>query len=507
MLAGLIQAVERGGEAAQTNLLFLWTLREASRANAQFAPIVRSVAAATRGRLDAVASALRGAEAPSPPISPNQTDRTLLDQLNLTLIRARRTTGRYADSRFPAYISSLEAYREFPTLERAEIEDNVIAVCAAGAAVDFFTATSATTTGRPLLVPHNRSELDALTTFSTAHRPEMASASDANDDPFGLTLRLMPSGRLIGAPMDGANSVLATYDTNAIRENVWDTWDYIISQVFVEFPTAKGPCPVETIHATPAFGLILLTKYMVQRGLDPSQSNVKQLLVTGSWIGPTTRRWLERTWKVPLYTTYSCSELIGSAVECGAHPGRYHFSSNIFPEVLDDHGQQVDVGSNGRIHLTGLYPFHQAAVLMRYNIGDWGRWHGSGPCTCGDRRLALDMLGRTRDVLTFEFRSGRKVSIAPVPVRNALDRFDYVPRIPRPQYRLRIVPDTIPRLEVDVECFSLAGPVWRETTRNAIAAAILEEDAGIAELVENGEVTLEVRLFFRSGITQLSSVI
>jgi hypothetical protein len=506
-LGGSIETSSGADPAAQRGLLFLWTLREAARTPGQFAPFVRSVAAAAPEQLVAAAALLQGKSGAASPASRGLDERTQLDQLNLTLTRARRLAPRYADPRFPNYISSLEAYRGLPTLERAEIEQNTAAICAAGAAVDFFTATSATTTGRSLLVPHNRSELAALTAFSAPTRPGTEAAGDPHDETFGMTLRLMPSGRLIGAPIGAANSVLATYDTNAIRENVWDTWDYIIGQVFVEFPTAQGSRPIETIHSTPAFGLILLTKYMLQRGLDPSESRVKLLLVTGSWIGRSTRQWLERAWKAPVYTTYSCSELVGSAVECSVHPGRYHFSANIFPEILDERGRQVQIGGSGRIHLTGLYPFHQSAVLMRYNIGDWGRWHGNTPCACGDHKPTLDMLGRTRDVLKFETRSGASVEIAPVPTRNALDRFDCVPKIPRPQYRLRVVGDTTPRLEVDVECFALAGPAWRQKTRDAIIAAILEEDTDIARLVESGEIALDVKLFYRSGITQLTSVI
>jgi hypothetical protein len=219
------------------------------------------------------------------------------------------------------------------------------------------------------------------------------------------------------------------------------------------------------------------------------------------------REWLESVWKVPLYTTYSCSELVGSAAECTVHPGRYHFSSNVFPEILGEDGAHVGIGKSGRIHLTGHYPFHQSAVFPRYNIGDWGRWYGIGACACGERKPTLAMLGRTRDVLHVHTRSGAIASTAPVPTRNALDRFECVPKIPRPQYRLRAVPGTVPRLQVDIECFALAGVAWRQRMREAIACAILEEDRTIAALVGSSEIAPDVQLFFRSSITQMTSVI
>ena len=175
---------------------------------------------------------------------------------------------------------------------------------------------------------------------------------------------------------------------------------------------------------------------MLQRGLDPSETAVKSLLVTGAWIGPTTWRWLEEAWGASLETTYSCSELVGSALACAMKRGRYHFAANLVAEVLDDDGRSVAHGEQGRIHLSGLYPFHRSAIFLRYDVGDWGRWGAADSCGCGLHGASFEMLGRTPDVLRLTSSDGTRWSIPPIPVRNALDRFDCVPKIPRPQYRL-----------------------------------------------------------------------
>jgi hypothetical protein len=215
-------------------------------------------------------------------------------------------------------------------------------ICANRAPVDFYTATSSTSTGRALLVPHCRAEYRAL-------------GADPNGG--GAPTRQLVRNDVAadaGGPADGCaarrrGTILATYEANAVRETRVDIWDYIAGQVFIDFPSPSGGRPVTTIHATPALGLILLTKYMLQRGIDPRESAVRSLVVTGSWIGPETARWLAEAWDGRLDTTYSCSELTGGVVACPKHRGRYHFAANLLTEVLDDAGHPVAYGKQGRI--------------------------------------------------------------------------------------------------------------------------------------------------------------
>ncbi|MGJ5079291.1 hypothetical protein [Bradyrhizobium sp. HKCCYLS3013] len=509
-IATLFSQCSRGDQRLMSASLFISTLREHAGTPDRLSEFMAWLATAAPQRAARVADLLSAVEsyrgdqielaaALDSFADHIGTPELARDFINLTLAHAERTCARYSDPRYPAAVSSLDDFQALPTLRRRELEMDLPSICADGEPIDFYTATSATTTGRSLLVPHCRAEHAALSDWGL-----MGETAPA---PSGMTLRLMPAGRLIGAPLGASDTVLATYETNALHENVWDLWDYIAGQVFAEFPSPKGTRQIETIHATPSFGLILLTKYMLQRGLSPRQSAVRTLLVTGSWIGPVTRRWLEDSWGAQLHTVYSCSELVGGAVECPAQPGRYHFAPNLYPEVLDAQGRQVAEGAQGGIHLTALYPFQRSAAFLRYEVGDWGRWGGRGPCPCGLHGPAIELLGRTTDVLTVTSADGTRWPIPPVPIRNALDRFDCVPKIPRPQYRLRIEPGNRIELRVDVECYALAGADWQYRTRNAIAAAILDEDRSIGGLASAGELNLDVNLFSRSKLTNISSVI
>lgn len=501
------------GRSARATAQFVWSLAERC-SESDPAQGVRTLATA-RPEMAAAAAALIEAtadadgaaiETAAAQIAANEAefDAEMLGFLDRTIHRARRLCPRYAD--WPAALDSLDSFRRLPRLTRAELDADIAQVCARGEPVDYFTATSATTTGQALLVPHSLAELQHLDAYANGLARPFGAAPPTGDGPAlaGMTLRLMPAGRLIGSPSADGRTVIAAYETNAARENIFDLWDYIIGQVFVEFPTPEGGKPIDTIHATPAFGLILLTRYMLQRGIDPATSAVRHLIVSGSWIGRHTRRWLAEAWGATVHNTYSCSELTGAAVETPGQPGRYRFGAHVHAEIVDpDTGEQVGPGEEGRIVLSGTWPFHRAAVLLRYENGDWGRWIGPG----ADGFPEFEMLGRTRDLVRFRDRQGTPLTIASVPIREALDGFGFVPRIPRPQFLVEVEQGPVPTVRLDVECYAIAGPAWRVRSEEAIRAAVLDQLPALRRACENGDARLVVGLHFRSRLTNRSSVI
>jgi hypothetical protein len=496
---------------------FMWSLAERCRGldPAETIGAVQALAAARPGLARAatalaeaiVAGQPRAIEAAAALVEEEGSEAEMLGFLDRTLYRGRALCPRYAG--WPAALDSMETFRSLPILTRADLDADIASVCAAGAPVDYFTATSATTTGQALLVPHAMDELHSLAAYAEG----LARAPGGGEEfleggtsPLGgMTLRLMPAGRLIGSPSADGRTVVATYETNAARENIFDLWDYIIGQVFLEFPTSGGPLPINTIHATPAFGLILLTKYMLQRGIDPASSGVRHLIVSGSWIGRHTRRRLQQSWNAVLHNTYSCSELTGAAVEVPGHPGRYRFGAHVHLEIVDaDTAEPVPIGGEGKVVLSGTYPFHQSAVLLRYENGDWGRWIGVPE---GSSFGEFEMLGRTRDIQRLEDRQGRRLVIGSVPIREALDAFDFVPKIPRPQFVVRVEDGKVPIVRFEVECYAIAGAIWRRSSEEAVQAAILEQLSALRDSWQQGDVEVAVRLFYRSRLTNSSAVI
>lgn len=499
------------GRSARGMAQFVWSLADRCAASDAAAEVASLAAARPQIAGDAAALIEAVAEGDSASVEraaarittgEADADAEMLGFLDRTIHRARRLCPRYAD--WPAALDSLEGFRTLPRLTRAELDADIGQVCARGEAVDYFTATSATTTGQALLVPHAMAELNHLAAYADGLAHPFGAPREDAPALAGMTLRLMPAGRLIGSPSADGRTVVAAYETNGARENIFDLWDYIIGQVFVEFPTAEGSKPIDTIHATPAFGLILLTRYMQQRGIDPASSAVRHLIVSGSWLGRHTRRWLEDSWNAAVHNTYSCSELTGAAVETPGRPGCYRFGAHVHAEVIDpDTGRHVAPGEEGRIVLSGTFPFHRAAVLLRYENGDWGRWLGLGD----DGFSEFQMLGRTRDILRFRDRQERPITLASIPVREALDGFGFVPKIPRPQFVMRVDDARVPHVTIDVECYAIAGGAWRARSQEAIRAAVLAEMPELAAACEAGDAELSVGLHFRSKLTNRSSVI
>jgi phenylacetate-CoA ligase len=88
------------------------------------------------------------------------------------------------------------------------------------------------------------------------------------------------------------------------------------------------------------------------------------------------------------------------------HSGKLHVASEVvLLEVVDDAGDPVPPGAEGRIVLTPLYGI--AMPMIRYDIGDRGALSAE-PCGCGRMLPLLDGLyGRVRNV--FRFSDGTSV--------------------------------------------------------------------------------------------------
>jgi phenylacetate-coenzyme A ligase PaaK-like adenylate-forming protein len=396
-----------------------------------------------------------------------------------------------------AAIRSVADFRELPLLERDTVRERLVDLCPRGLEPSSYTATSGTSTGHPLLVPRRAQEGRARAEYRISTR----AAKPQADPGDGLVLRLHPAGRVfrnLGTPRELGFMFLP----NSANELTWDNWDAIISQIFASFPSETGQERIRILHATPAFGLTLLTRHMLQRGVPPSETEVRQLIVTGSHVPVHKRAWLAQTWNASFLTTFSCSEIPGWASECARHPGRYHFDHTLFPEVVQaDSSAHVEPGEEGRLVLTGIHPFQSACALLRYVVGDWARWLGYERCDCGVFAPTIEHLGRASRIVRMRLGSGACLTLSPVPVSEALAAFDFVPDVPRAQFHYRATGNQ--RLELHVECYHLRTPEWEQRTTQLVRQAVLAREPQLAQhaleftvrLRRRGELTthLEVR--------------
>jgi phenylacetate-CoA ligase len=106
---------------------------------------------------------------------------------------------------------------------------------------------------------------------------------------------------------------------------------------------------------------------------------------------------IAQTFRARAYEEYGAVENCMLATEC--EEGNLHASLDFgIIEIVDDTGNPVPPGVEGRVLCTGL--LNHVQPLIRYDIGDCAVWSGE-PCACGRRHLPVlkEIVGRLEDVV------------------------------------------------------------------------------------------------------------
>lgn len=145
-----------------------------------------------------------------------------------------------------------------------------------------------------------------------------------------------------------------------------------------------------------AVGLAL---FIEDRGLP--RPSLRTLMACAGTVTPEWRAILERVFGAEVFDKYGSRECGDLACECREHQGLHVYSPNAFVEVVDGNGAPCPAGAAGRILVTLLN--NPGFPMVRYDIGDLGRWAETGPCPCGcawPRLAAVE--GRADEMLLTE---------------------------------------------------------------------------------------------------------
>jgi phenylacetate-CoA ligase len=128
------------------------------------------------------------------------------------------------------------------------------------------------------------------------------------------------------------------------------------------------------------------------------------------------RRQIEEAWQVPVLVGFGLVEHNVFIAQCPA--GSYHVSPEYgICEIVDQDGNPVAPGEEGRIVATGLHNYAQP--LLRYDTGDFAVAGSYDSCPCGRTLPTVErLMGRIEDYLygtdgkrysgmRFAFRGGR----------------------------------------------------------------------------------------------------
>ena len=125
---------------------------------------------------------------------------------------------------------------------------------------------------------------------------------------------------------------------------------------------------------------------------------LRAIFTSGEPLYPTIRAKIEKAFQAPVFDSYGMTEFCGLIHEC--ERGQMHLVPEYgFLEILDRNDEPVGPDEEGYFVWTGF--LNDAMPLIRYRIGDRGRWQSGGPCTCGRAfPLVVPTITRESDILS-----------------------------------------------------------------------------------------------------------
>jgi phenylacetate-CoA ligase len=138
----------------------------------------------------------------------------------------------------------------------------------------------------------------------------------------------------------------------------------------------------------------ILADFALDRGM---QITMHSVFTSGEPLYASTRGKIEQAFRARVFDTYGMTEYCGLIQECEF--GQPHLIPEYgFLEILDDDGEPVAPDEEGHFVWTGF--LNEAMPLIRYRIGDRGRWKSGGPCSCGRAfPLVVPTITRDSDIL------------------------------------------------------------------------------------------------------------
>ena len=107
---------------------------------------------------------------------------------------------------------------------------------------------------------------------------------------------------------------------------------------------------------------------------------MRAVFTSGEPLYSSNRSKIEQTFGPRVFDSYGMTEYCGLIQECEA--SRMHLAPEYgFLEILDASNNPVVPGQEGHFVWTGF--LNRAMPLIRYRIGDRGRWGDAPPCPCG----------------------------------------------------------------------------------------------------------------------------
>ncbi len=215
-------------------------------------------------------------------------------------------------------------------------------------------------------------------------------------------------------------------------------------------------------------------RVMKAKGLRPTPPTA--IIVGAEKLHDFQRTVIEEVFRAPVFETYGSREVMLIAAECAEHRGMHLTSEHLVVEIVDEAGQPVAPGVEGRLLVTDL--FNYGAPFVRYEIGDRAV-ASDRQCPCG---RGLPMLERV---------VGRQLEAVVTPDGRRVPG-EAFPLLFKDQYeieRYQAVQDEANRLVVNVKLRSPWPPAAKAATVEALQSLLGPQmvlDLRIVDAIEEG---------------------
>jgi len=164
----------------------------------------------------------------------------------------------------------------------------------------------------------------------------------------------------------------------------------------------------EFIHGYPD-AIYLLARFIQMKGYPNLRP--RAVITVSEQLYDYQRNFFRKVFGCETFSHYESWEMHVIATECSEHSGYHIAAENVIVEIVNDEGNPVPVGEEGKILVTNLHNY--AMPFIKYDIGDMGAI-SNHVCPCGRGLPLLARLsGRTTDVILT--RSGRFIPAMALP--------------------------------------------------------------------------------------------
>jgi phenylacetate-CoA ligase len=223
-----------------------------------------------------------------------------------------------------------------------------------------------------------------------------AAAREARSYRWAGTSILRPRAMIGGQPVVSTGDARPPYYRyNFAERQVYFSAYHISPQTIANYVVGFNKHRPESVTGY-AYSQSLVARLMLEHGLR-FEFTPTAAVTSSERLTDTMRTTIREAWGCRAYEEYGSVENCGLATECEA--GSLHVSPDFgVVEILDDDGNPVGPGIEGRLVCTGL--LNDAQFLMRYEVGDTARWSGR-KCPCGREHLPVleAVTGRLEDVI------------------------------------------------------------------------------------------------------------